>query len=187
MAKAARTFPVSMPDATISHDTGPPGDILEQELPLVVLVGRAADDPRLVRAARRADAITLIAPNIETAKAWFGRPRVPEADWGPAADVMAFDGLAVDLTSYEARWRGRLLDLTTQELGLLAALVEQPGTAWSFSALSERVWGSQHHGDRSMVCSAVQRLRRKLDSAAVGVKILSIRGMGFRLVHTPFN
>jgi DNA-binding response OmpR family regulator len=96
---------------------------------------------------------------------------------------IALDGLVVDLRSHEARWQGSPLDLTTLELRLLAVLAEQPATAWSFSALAGRVWGSSHHADRSMVRSAIYRLRRKLARAGVTSHILPVRGMGFRLLH----
>lgn len=150
---------------------------------VVVVVGRAADDGELLRAARRADAVTLVAPDLEAARAWLGLPAVPSPPSVREDGVISLDGLVVDLRVHEARWRGSPLDLTPLELRLLAVLAEQPATAWSFAALAGRVWGSNHLGDRSMVRSAIYRLRRKLERAGVTPHILSVRGMGFRLLQ----
>lgn len=151
---------------------------------LVVLIGDAGDNGELVRAARLMGAVVLIAPNIQTARAWLDKETSPARISAPEDGATSLGGLVVDLQSQQALWRGTSLALTVQELRLLAALTERPDTVWSFVDLSQRVWGSSYHGDRSMIRSAVQRLRRKLDSADVGMRIASVRGVGFRLLSS---
>lgn len=148
------------------------------------LSGGAANEGEFLRAARRTGALILIAPSIKSARTWLDRCTSPVEDSGRRDESIAPDGLVVDLQSQQAEWRGNSLELTTQELRLLAALAEDPGTVRPFAVLSVEVWGSNHHGDRSMVRSAVQRLRQKLDSAGVGVRIISVRGVGFRLIYS---
>jgi DNA-binding response OmpR family regulator len=184
MARSARTLPFpnlnsELPDSSPYEGNGDHHD----EAALVVLVGRVADDQALLHAARRADAVTLVAPDLRAARAWL-TPNLPQAPSTTGDDRVTLDGLVVNLRSHEARWRGMPLDLTAQEIRLLAVLAEEPATAWSFAALGGRVWGSSHPGDRSMIRSAIYRLRRKLNLAAVPTRILSVRGVGFRLVHS---
>jgi two-component system, OmpR family, response regulator MtrA len=184
MASSARTLsfptlnPVMRSDAAEEHIASQ-----HRAASVIVVVGGAADDGELLRAARRADAVTLVAPDLETARAWLGLPAVPSPPSVREDGMISLDGLVLDLRVHEARWRGSPLDLTPLELRLLAALAEQPATAWSFAALAGRVWGSNHSGDRSMVRSAIYRLRRKLARAGVTSHILAVRGMGFRLLH----
>jgi DNA-binding response OmpR family regulator len=147
---------------------------------LVVLVGAAGDCEDVLRAARDIGSGIIIAPNTKTALGWL-RMSLVQLAVELASNVRPSADLVVDLQMHQARWRGANLALTALELRLLAALAERPRT-WTFADLSDTVWGSSHHGDRSMIRSAVQRLRRKLDSAEVGVRIVSVRGIGFRLL-----
>lgn len=170
-----RRFPGSQPE----HGGADP-----TPAPFILLVGRAEPDQTLFAAALRSGAVTLIAPSIQAARAWL------EAAIERQAEFLQQDGrtdapeLVVDLGSQQASWRESPLGLTGLELRLLAALNERVGRVWSFADLSLKVWGSSHHGDRSMVRSAVQRLRRKLESAHVSFTIESIRAIGFRLCHS---
>jgi DNA-binding response OmpR family regulator len=185
MTPPARTLSFPRLNPVTRGDAGDDDTVSDQgRTSVVVIVGGAADDGELLRAARRAGAVTLVASDLATARAWLGAAAAPSPPPAPEDVVIALDGLVVDLRSHEARWRGAPLDLTTLELRLLAALAEQPATAWSFAALAGKVWSSNHRGDRSMVRSAIYRLRRKLASAGVTSYILPVRGMGFRLL-TP--
>lgn len=188
MAPPARTLPFPRLNKVTGHDGADHDTAFDHRLTsVVVVVGRATDDGELLRAAHRANAVTLFAPDIKTAQVWLGLQDVPVPHAASRDGVIALDGLVVDLRSHEARWNGAPLDLTTLELRLLAVLAEEPGTAWSFTALSGRVWGSKYPRDRSMVRSAIYRLRRKLASAGVTSRIIAVRGVGFRFLHPLFG
>lgn len=86
------------------------------------LSGGAANEGEFLRAARRTGALILIAPSIKSARTWLDRCTSPVEDSGRRDESIAPDGLVVDLQSQQAEWRGNSLELTTQELRLLAAL-----------------------------------------------------------------
>lgn len=154
------------------------------DAPLVLVIGRAERDHGLLAQALRSGAVTLIAPSVQAARAWLGAAIQRQTEPPQQDGVIGVRELVVDLGSHQAFWREAPLALTGLELRLLAALSERAGKVWSFDDLSAKVWGSSHHGDRSMVRSAVQRLRRKLESAHVLFTIESIRAIGFRLCHS---
>jgi DNA-binding response OmpR family regulator len=184
MARPAETLPVSALRQT-NVEAHPDRPLLEQDTaPLVLVVGHGADESELVRAACRMGAVTLVAPDLGTARAWLGSTIEETRQPLPAERAIVLGELVIDLPSHQARWRGKPVGLTARELRLLAALVERPESAWSFDDLAEAVWGSSHHGDRSMVRSAIQRLRWKLNAAGAGIEVLAIRGFGFRIVHS---
>lgn len=184
MNQPARTLPEfsleRVPDTRRAGSRTQPAAV-----PLVVFVGQTNVEDELVRAAHRLGAVTLVAPNVQVARAWLSRGIEPLGESAPWESLITLGDLSVDLDSHQACWRGAPLGLTNLELRLLGALADRPSAVMSFADLSERAWGSSYQGDRSMVRSAVQRLRRKLDSAEVGVRIVSVRGIGFRLLCPP--
>ena len=80
------------------------------------------------------------------------------------------------------RFRGRLLDLTRYEFGLLAALLQRSGAILSRAQLMDRVWGDAlDSGDRT-VDTHIKTLRAKLrevDPAADPIR--TRRGLGYSL------
>lgn len=172
---AVRHFPDEQPDQGGADPT---------PAPFILLVGQTEPDQTLFAAALRSGAVTLIAPSVQAARAWLGRAIERHTEFPQQDGVTDAPELFVDLASQQASWRKEPLGLTGLELRLLGALNERVGRVWSFADLSLKVWGSSHHGDRSMIRSAVQRLRRKLESAHVTFTVESIRAIGFRLCHS---
>lgn len=80
------------------------------------------------------------------------------------------------------RYRGRVLDLTRYEYGLLAALLSRPGAVLSRGQLMDRVWGDAlESGDRT-VDTHVKTLRAKLKAIAPEVDpIHTHRSLGYSL------
>lgn len=147
--------------------------------PLVVLTGHEARDPVGVSAYLDAGAVLVIASTADAVRAWLpGALSGTERRETPHV-VVRVGHLEVDLTEQRARWLDRRLDLSSHELRLLAALGGD-GRVWTFEEIADRVWGSTY-GDRSVIHSAVKRLRKKLARAGVDVRIEAIRGVGLLL------
>jgi DNA-binding response OmpR family regulator len=92
------------------------------------------------------------------------------------------DELLIDLEQHIVRWGQQELLVSEQELGMMATLASEFGRACSFEELA-RVSGSSYLGDADRVRSAVKRLRAKLGSAGVQVRIVAVPGFGFRLAQ----
>ncbi len=97
---------------------------------------------------------------------------------GPAPqDVIALDGLEVDLRRREARRAGEVVALTTREFDLLAFLANNVGLALSRQQLLDGVWGTDWYGDDRTVDVHVAQLRKKLGS---DLPLATVWGVGYR-------
>jgi two-component system, OmpR family, catabolic regulation response regulator CreB len=96
-----------------------------------------------------------------------------------AGNVLAFEH---DAEGHRIRYRGRLLDLTRYEYGLLAALLQRPGAVLSRAQLMDRVWGDAlDSGDRT-IDTHIKTLRAKLRAIAPEVDpVRTHRGLGYSL------
>jgi DNA-binding response OmpR family regulator len=92
-------------------------------------------------------------------------------------DVIALDGLEVDLRRREARQAGEVVALTTREFGLLAFLANNVGLALSRQQLLDGVWGAGWYGDERTVDVHVAQLRKKLGS---DLPLATVWGVGYR-------
>ena len=155
---------------------------LTRDLPVVVLTARAAEMDKLIGFEHGADDY-LTKPFssrelIARLKALLRRSR-PER--GEAK--FAAGGLEIEPAAREARYRGRLLDLTPREFDLLAFFVRHPGRALSRDELLRKVWGYTYVGETRTVDVHVRRLRRKLgDQERV---IETVMGAGYKLLAAP--
>ncbi|MGI8880822.1 MAG: winged helix-turn-helix domain-containing protein [Jatrophihabitans sp.] len=104
-------------------------------------------------------------------------PASPAAGRAPSAS----GELVLDPDHHEATWRGRSLALTAHERVMLHSLLSRPRQVWTYQRLHEDVWRGAYLGDPAMVHSAVKRLRHKLTLAGVPHRIVTVRGIGFRL------
>ncbi len=91
-------------------------------------------------------------------------------------------GFEHDAGGMRVRYRGRLLELTRYEYGLLAALLARPGAVLSRAQLMDRVWGDAlDTGDRT-IDTHVKTLRAKLHAIAPDADpIRTHRGLGYSL------
>ena len=88
--------------------------------------------------------------------------------------------LTVDRQRREARAAGREIALRTKEFDLLATLAENEGIVLTREQLLDRVWGYNFYGETRTVDVHVQHVRAKI--AGAGVSILTVRGVGYKLV-----
>ncbi|MEM7190254.1 MAG: response regulator transcription factor [Pseudomonadota bacterium] len=75
------------------------------------------------------------------------------------------------------------IDFTRREWPLLKYLLEHEGTDLSRETLIEHVWGTQDDVTLNSVDVYVGYLRKKLSTAAVRIRIETVRGVGFRLIR----
>lgn len=91
-------------------------------------------------------------------------------------------GFEHDAEGHRIRWRGRPLDLTRYEYGLLAALLQRPGAILTRAQLMDRVWGTDSDSTDRTVDTHVKTLRAKLreiDPHADPIR--TQRGLGYSL------
>ena len=114
--------------------------------------------------------------------------RVAALRAGPAAEeteVIRGGDLVIDDATYQARIKGRPLDLTFKEFELLKYLAQHPGRVFTRAQLLQEVWGYDYFGGTRTVDVHVRRLRAKLGpehEALVG----TVRNVGYKFV-TPLH
>ena len=94
--------------------------------------------------------------------------------------------LRLDWDRREATLSGRALKLRNKEFELLKQLAEYCGIVLTREQLLEQVWGYEYFGETRTVDVHVNQLRRKLapDNDDPGVAIVTVRGVGYKLVET---
>jgi two-component system phosphate regulon response regulator PhoB len=158
------------------------GEPLTRDLPVVVLTARGAEMDRLIGFEHGADDY-LTKPFstrelVARVKALLRRSK-PER--GEAK--LAVGGLEIDPAAREARYEGRVLELTLREFDLLAFFARHPGRVLSRDELLRKVWGYHYVGETRTVDVHVRRLRQKLgDQERV---IETVTGAGYKLLATP--
>lgn len=88
--------------------------------------------------------------------------------------------LEIDLSSYQVKKNGNLVELTLREFELLKFLASQPGQVFSREKLLEEVWGYEYYGDIRTVDVTIRRLREKIeDDPSNPSYIKTKRGVGY--------
>lgn len=98
-----------------------------------------------------------------------------------AGPTLRFGGLTVDKQRREAHAGDKELGLRTKEFELLVAFLENAGIVLSREHLLDLVWSYDFYGETRTVDVHVQHLRQKLGGSGVG--ILTVRGVGYKLVE----
>ncbi|GAO02082.1 response regulator transcription factor [Anaeromyxobacter sp. PSR-1] len=105
---------------------------------------------------------------------------------GGASDVSALGPVTLDARRRALIAGAKSETLTAREYGLIAELARHAGEVLSRSRLIETVWGQEFEGNSNVVDVYVGYLRTKLDRlGAAGVRIESVRGVGYRLSVPP--
>jgi DNA-binding response OmpR family regulator len=94
--------------------------------------------------------------------------------------------LRLDRRALEARIGERRLALSLREFELLDLLNREFGAVVSREAVITRAWGGDELTPNS-VDVYVGYLRRKLDEAQAGVRIVAVRGAGYKLVGSGWS
>lgn len=105
----------------------------------------------------------------------------------PDTDVLNVGGLVIDCTRGQVFCDRRSLDLTPIEFRLLRFLVQHRDHVLSRAQILNQIWGYglQPYGEQ-MVNVHICRLRRKVEADPLNpALILTVRGLGYRLVSNP--
>ncbi len=93
-----------------------------------------------------------------------------------------YDNLVVNLTNYELRVGGKLVDAPPKEMELLYHLAANPNRVFTRDQLLDEVWGFEYYGDSRTVDVHIKRLREKLEPVAETAKwsLKTVWGVGYK-------
>ena len=91
-----------------------------------------------------------------------------------------YDKLIVNMTKYELRVDGKVVDTPPKELELLYHLASNPNRVYTRDQLLDEVWGFEYYGDSRTVDVHVKRLREKLEGVSDQWTLKTVWGVGYK-------
>ena len=147
-----------------------------RDLPVIFLTARGAEADRVLGLELGADDYV--------AKPFSPRELVARvrAVLRRSRGVQPSTGFEHDADGHRVFFRGRLLDLTRYEYGLLAALLQRPGAILTRAQLMERIWGHDSETSDRTVDTHVKTLRAKLREVDADADVIQTqRGVGYSI------
>ena len=93
---------------------------------------------------------------------------------------VSYDKLTVNMTKYELKVDGKVIDTPPKELELLFHLASNPNRVYTRDQLLDEVWGFEYYGDSRTVDVHIKRLREKLEGVSDKWSLKTVWGVGYK-------
>ena len=93
---------------------------------------------------------------------------------------VSYDKLTVNMTRYELKVDGKVVDAAPKELELLFHLASNPNRVFTRDQLLDEVWGFEYYGDSRTVDVHIKRLREKLEGVSDQWSLKTVWGVGYK-------
>lgn len=113
-------------------------------------------------------------------KAVLRRSSAPAASPAGTEKLIRYDNLSVDLSKYELKVGGKVVEAPPKEMELLYFLASHPGRVFTRDQLLDEVWGFEYYGDSRTIDVHVKRLREKLEGASEEWTLKTVWGVGYK-------
>ncbi len=156
-------------------------------LPIIMLTARSLEDDKLIGLDLGADDYVTkpFSPRELMARVRAVLRRVNERREEDPPEI-GHGELTVDFARHEVRVRDEPVYLTATEFKLLAAMVKEPGRAFSRQELLDEAFGYDYEGLERTVDVHIMNLRRKIESDPTQpVYIQTVQGVGYKLCEHP--
>ncbi len=91
-----------------------------------------------------------------------------------------YDKLSINLTNYELKVNGKIIDTPPKEMELIYHLASNPNRVFTRDQLLDEVWGFDYYGDSRTVDVHVKRLREKLEGVSDQWCLKTVWGVGYK-------
>ena len=156
------------------------------DVPIIVLSADATEDRKIAALDGGADDY-VVKPfgmgELEARIRLAARHR-SEPSTSASVSSLVIGPLEIDLDRHLATMRGKPLDLTPREFGVLAYLARHPGKVLTHQMILSEVWGPGYVKDVHYLRVYVHRLRRLLDDEH-GTFLRTEAGIGYALADAP--
>ncbi len=95
--------------------------------------------------------------------------------------TLAVGDLTLDPAAREVRRSGEILVLSAKEFGLLELFMRHPGKVLTRDHILDHAWDEEFDSFSNIVDVYVGRLRRKIDHPGAPSRLLTVRGVGYKL------
>ena len=106
--------------------------------------------------------------------------RVGQSSGEQEVKEVKYDKLSVNMTRYELRVDGKVIDTPPKELELLFHLASNPNRVYTRDQLLDEVWGFEYYGDSRTIDVHVKRLREKLEGVSDKWALKTVWGVGYK-------
>ena len=97
------------------------------------------------------------------------------------SEILEFEGLRLDLSSFELSYRHAGIRLVSREFQMLQLLMLSPGAIIPTEQFMEKIWGWDSEVEVSIVWVYISNLRKKIEKLKAPVNIKAVRGAGYCL------
>ena len=151
----------------------------ESDVYVIMLTAKGEETDKIVGLSVGADDYLTkpFSPRELVARIKAALRRMKPGSAGPGRSVLAFRHVRIDADSRRVWVNEKLVDLTTLEFDLLAALAEHAGKVLSREQLLEKVWGHDYFGEMRVVDVHIGHIREKIGADGY---IETVRGVGYR-------
>jgi DNA-binding response OmpR family regulator len=98
-----------------------------------------------------------------------------------SSQVITVGNLTIDKNSFSVSVAGARQDIPMKEFELLFKLAGFPGRTFLRDRLIEDIWGYEFDGNERTLDVHIGRLRERFPAESSGIKITTLRGLGYRL------
>lgn len=96
-------------------------------------------------------------------------------------DELNFTNLSINISNYELKINGKIMEIPPKELELLHFLASHPNRVFTREQLLEEVWGFDYFGDSRTVDVHIKRLREKLELVKdADWQLKTVWGVGYK-------
>jgi len=110
-------------------------------------------------------------------KAIFRRSRKAPEDM--EEKVFEYDGLRMDVSRHEVRFKGKIVSLTSKEFRILQALLSAPGRVLTRESILKKVWGEGTYVIDRTVDVHIAKLRQKIPFLSEAIE--TVKDVGYKL------
>ncbi len=93
---------------------------------------------------------------------------------------LVYPNLTINLSNYELKLSGKIIEVPPKELELLYFLASNPNRVFTREQLLEEVWGFDYFGDSRTVDVHIKRLREKLEGTEGNWQLKTVWGVGYK-------
>lgn len=157
----------------------------ESNAPIIMLTALVEETDRLIGLELGADDYITkpFSPREVVARVRAVLRRV-EGETAPA-EILRARAIEMDLTKHVVTVQGRVVELTPTEFDLLAALMKNPGRAFTRMQLLDLVQGESFEGYERTIDAHIKNLRQKLgDDPKQPQYILTVFGVGYKFAES---
>ena len=155
------------------------GDTKTANIPVIMLTAKGEETDKIVGLELGADDYITkpFSPKelVARIKALLRRMEKP----AEKTDTLKYGELIMDISRHEVKVKGKEIELTAKEFGLLEELLRNKGRVLTRDTLLNNVWGYDYFGNTRTVDVHIRRLREKMP--LLEKSIITVKQLGYKL------